>query len=52
MVGIEQEPKLVLEPYVAPAIVLETTLEVRAGTELGLPDLFGDLTGAEDNRKW
>jgi hypothetical protein len=32
-------------PYEAPAVVYESDLEVRAGTQLGLPDPL-DLTGA------
>jgi hypothetical protein len=30
--------------YETPAVVFEAALEVRAGTPLRLPDLFGDLT--------
>lgn len=36
----EQERK----PYEAPAVIYESTLEVRAGTPLGIPDPL-DLTG-------
>ena len=37
----EQERK----PYEEPAVVYESTLEVRAGSPLGIPDPL-DLTGA------
>ncbi len=36
----EQERK----PYEAPAVIYESTLEVRAGSPLGIPDPL-DLTG-------
>jgi hypothetical protein len=41
----EQERK----PYQPPAIVYEAELEVRAGTELGIPDLFDPAgTGVQE----
>lgn len=33
-------------PYDPPAVVYEATLEVRAGSPVGLPDLF-NLTGVD-----
>jgi len=34
------------KPYEPPAVVYETTLEVRAGTPVGIPDPL-DLTGTK-----
>ena len=42
MSNIEAEYGESLEPYVAPAVILEIPLEVRAGTELGMPDLVDE----------
>lgn len=39
------EQKQERQLYEEPAVVYESTLEVRAGTPLGIPDPF-DLTGA------
>jgi hypothetical protein len=38
------EQKQDRKPYEAPEVVFESALEVRAGTPLRLPDLFGVLT--------